>query len=693
MKAHQLLPLLIVVMALGPRAGFGQDDRPALTATPSWSPDRHVASSATLSLALNRTPDAGARVAWLIGALDVSALARTTGAVVSLTPRSLALPSGDHEVTVYEVSSDTLWREMGRFPLRVLTPGGFVRRSATPNVDLSTAGQVAQRLPSGSPPPDRSRYQDATLTAGFEGRLERPGSQLSAVARTIAVSEPQQRLRWATRQSRAPSVDLAEYRLEYVRGAAQVRMGHVNVGTSRHLVNGFGSRGLATQISLGRSLLVSAGLNDGSSQVGWDHLLGVSRADHRLATAGIDWQLLPGRPGALALSLQALDASILPIGGFTQGTVNDAEESGGHAISVVMSDPAQRLRLSAGYTSSRFTNPNDPLLSQDSAIVSVRNERRAARYLEGGVQLLSNARLTPRIPVSASFNARFERVDPLYRSIGAPVQADVDQRGGDFTASVGAIQLQASRSASRDNLGRVASILTTRTDNSGFSIVLPVGAAAGLTTQLLPTLTAAWQRTHQRGEGVPLNSGFNASSVPDQISRAPSLSASWQFPRWGFSWRWNRSHQDNRQPGRERADFTARVHAVVVNLTPGEKVSVGLDASDALQRSEETGTNARTLQISSTAQYRPFGQTSIQLSWAPSWMRDELASQRRAATTGSVELSQGIALFRRVDGGSQGRAFLRYSWSGNRAGALSVAGYPDVSDQWSLSSGLSLRLY
>ena len=67
------------------------------------------------------------------------------------------------------------------------------------------------------------------------------------------------------------------------------------------------------------------------------------------------------------------------------------------------------------------------------------------------------------IAASLGVTGRHERVDPLYRSVGTFVAADQEQNAVELTSSLGALSLQGAATSARDNLGAIASILTTRT--------------------------------------------------------------------------------------------------------------------------------------------------------------------------------------------------------------------------------------
>ena len=67
-----------------------------------------------------------------------------------------------------------------------------------------------------------------------------------------------------------------------------------------------------------------------------------------------------------------------------------------------------------------------------------------------------------------------ERVEPLYGSIGASVAADRQLDVADATLSWRGMSAQLTRSFGRDNLGQVASILTTNSRVAGANLAVPV---------------------------------------------------------------------------------------------------------------------------------------------------------------------------------------------------------------------------
>lgn len=692
------LRLLGVLGTCLPAAAAGQESMVAASPAPvavtaAWDGARWIAPRETWHLALSRplVPEDG-RLAVFVGHTDVTALTAVRGDRVSYRPARLGLPSGETEVVVY-LTDASGWREIARLPIRLLTASGFEQVAVTPKVDLVSDGQLDQggTAIGGT---GRGLYQDITANLGFDGALARQGWKLSSRANAVGVSRDEQRLRFGQLGLDAPAVDLSDYLMELSRGPAALSLGHTSFGANRHLVNGFSSRGVTAGYKVGQTAQLGLAALGGSAPVGWSNPLGLSRSDHRIWSASLGVELLPARPGAVHLDATLMDGSVLPIAGYNQGVVNDTEESRGVGLQLAASDPRQRVRVAAGVSRSRFVNPADTLLSQGATLVPVRPASRTARYLDGTVQLLQSRPLGKHIAASLATGFRHERVDPLYRSVAAAPQADLQSNAVDVTAAVGALSAQYAHGWSRDNLAGVPSILTSRTRNDQLTLALPLGSLfrAQPAAWWWPQLTAAYQVTRQRGDGVPEDGGFNPSHIPDQLNRDASLGLGWQQSRWSLNYRHNVVRQDNRQPGRELADFRSWVHALTLGVTPSPAVSLALDLSDEHQRNLEFVTLQRTRRVGLTGDWRPLAATALQSFVALSRADDEPRTQSGDALEFRVEASQGFNLYRRPESGTQARVFLRYGRD-RRSQETLLAPVVPAQVQWSLATGMSLRLY
>lgn len=687
------IPFAVSAGAQDPPAIVSPDSAP-LHAVARWDSARFVGSRTPLTFELTRPLAAGERLAVMVGISDVSGAVRVQGRRADYDPTALRLPPGATEAIAYVVSADGRWQEAGRAPLRVRTRAGLEQGVLTPSADLASTGQLDQFVAEGAPPPDRRAWQDLTLRLGLAGTGAREGWEVSLQSNAVGASEKTQRLRFGERQDDAPALDLSDYQLQVRRGPLRATVGNLSIGANRYLLAGFGSRGVSAGLQLHRAVAIEAAAVNGTNVVGWDNLLGVSEGDHRMLSTGLALELVPSRPGAFHVDLQALDGSLLPRTGFTQGAVTDAERSRGYGVQVNLSDASQRVRLGAGVTQSRFRNPADPLLAGDTSVVAVRSERRQARYGELGLQLLRDVTVFGSTRASLQATARHERVDPLYRSVGAFVQGDQQVDGGDVTANLGALAIQGALSSGRDNLADISTILTTRTRRRALSLAAPLHGLLGVTPRgWLPVATFAWEATVQAGDGVPPNSAFQPTHIPNQFNRVRSATLTWSPSRLNVAYRWNESLQDNRQVTRELADFRTRVHAVQVGITGIPRLTPALEGSVERQDILETGTQQRTSRVGTVWQAQVTPTLAFNGNLSHMWSFDPFAQRRARNLELQGELSQGFTLYRAVDGGTQGRVFVRYART--RAAFYPLIADPTLVPQlmWTINAGTSFRFF
>jgi hypothetical protein len=668
---------------------------PDLAVVADFPLDRWLAAGDPVRLRLSRPLAAGdGRLAVLVGRTDVTSLTRVTGSEVTYAPAGLRLPTGETEMVTYLVTGAGEWRELARVPLRILTRSGFQQAAVRPALDLVSDGQLGRGGNGAEGQPGRERYQDLTSHMGFQATLARPGWTLRTQANALGVSQEQQRLRFSQLGLEAPAVDLSDYLVAVESGRVSASVGHVSFGTSRHLASGFASRGATGAVRLHPGVSVGLAAVGGASMVGWSNALGLSRPGHRIFSGNVDFELVPTRPGAVRLALSALDGSVLPVAGYTQGAVNDAERSRGVAVEVGASDARQRVRVAAGLTRSRFVNPPDALLDQGATVVRVRSTTRTARFAEATLNLVQNRRIAAGVLATLSGNVRHEKVDPLFRSVAAAPRADYQQNVVGGSATVGALALQYSHTSGRDNLAHLGSILTTKALDDQLNATLPLGSLvrAGAEAWWWPGLTFGYQVNRQAGEGVPDSGGFSASHVPDQLSRNRTVQLAWQRPAWNLTYRFNRTDQDNRQTGRERADFRGLVHGLTLGTTPVPALTLSLDLSHERQRSFETDELQRTRRVGGQAEWRVFRWTVLQGFASESWSDDEPRTQQARNLELRAEVSQGLNLYARPASGTQSRAFVRYSRTAARNAGGEVGFVPERV-LWSVAAGMSMQLY
>jgi hypothetical protein len=300
----------------------------------------------------------------------------------------------------------------------------------------------------------------------------------------------------------------------------------------------------------------------------------------------------------LRAELTWLDASQVSTFGFDTGEVPDAERSRGFGLRVLGSTTDGRLRAELAVARSNFTNPDDPALAQGGDLQPVQQATRTAHVVDLHADLLRQAPVFGEAhPLDLGLHLRHERAAPLYRSVGAFVTADQVLGRLQLQARLAGAQLQLQGVQRRDNLDDIPTLLSNRTDEATISVDLPLpawlgtpGAASGW-----PTLALVWQRVHQRATNEPDvdGSGIAPTHRPDQINRSRQINLAWALPgastvAYGLA----SSDQDNRQPGRERADFRNLAHqlSLAATLTEGLRTQLGLTRSrnQSVEQSLET---------------------------------------------------------------------------------------------------------
>jgi hypothetical protein len=665
--------------------------------------DQEVEPTFALTFTLSRSlPAVEGRLAVLIGQMDISNLLTPTGDSLSYLPRILPLPAGESPIRVFLVTPSNEWRELMQLTLRVKAPapadappkqqGDQAQPSATdpaqtatakkysftPSLTLGMKSQMTERHFPDSNRPERPTFTDATLQASLKSEMKDGwfGAQMQL---DMAGSEfRKEALRFASLGVNAPKVDMSSYLTQFQfnnLNGVKFQAGHTTFGTNRHLINSFGSRGLTLSIPLGKRSDISMAALNGTSIVGWDNFFGLDRRKHQILSATLGFEFIGQRPGGLRLEAGALSGSLLPIAGFNQGVINDAEQSKGGSLRLLATDKEQRLKLEGGFTRSLFSNPSDPLLNLNQPIVPVKETTRSAYYLDTSYALLHNLKLSEKKTANLKLNYRLENVDPLFRSVAATTQADRFQHELEITGAVGEITATVSHQQFHDNLAEVPSLLETLSRRYVVVVSVPLaslapdvtdgaGAANRLSRSMwLPRLGYNMNRIHQFGRAFPLNAGFNdPNQVPDQISEIHDFSSEWQFEKWRLTYRFNRSFQDNRQPGRVLSDLLNQIHGVIIGLNPHTAFDLNFDLNVESAKNFETARIDRTLRAGINTNWRMTPRMTINVI-ASNTLAGDLG--RRITRSRSTELdlqwsyqfTHGETGWRKV----KGQFFIRYA--------------------------------
>jgi len=655
-----------------------------LTVTSSLSQADYIDDTTPIELVWGRALDPAAeRVAVFIGDADVTDLFEPTTDGLRYSPDLIPLPRDSTDLVVYRVEGQVHWLEVARFPLRVLGRLGFQPGTVDPGMTLQYSRGAAGGSASAGGPTAAKPAFDVRLS--FATDHVREGLRARSDLEIVGVDSRERALRFDQLGETAPHVDLANYSLEASSDFVELAVGHLSLGTQRHLLNGFAGRGASVQLRPHQRTNLRIGLTSGSDQVGWDNPLGFARTDHRLmaASLGVDAFREAGR---LRVEVTGMSGSVLPIEGFTQGALNDAERSRGGGLRLQARMLDRRLRLETGWTRSAFENPEDPELARGQPLVPVIEETRSARHLETSLDALRGWRFAGSRVARLSFGYRHERVDPQYRSVGAYAQSDRQDDRYSADLDLGGVQTRIGFTRLRNNLDNVPSILTTDTDRSEVSVRLPVSAVLGTTSGWLPTAQYRWDRTEQLGRALPVNGGFEASHLPDQVSVDEGASVDWNSSRMGFGIRWSRTLQDNRQVGRADADFSGAGRSASLRMIPWSRLTLHLDVAREWAEHRERDERSESARLGAQASLQVLPATAISLRYSLTRRRENDGARTQDDHGIDAQLSSALPGLGRWDGQCFGRfAYTRFSLLDTDSGLGSAR------RRWSVDVGLSLR--
>ena len=623
-------------------------------------------------------------VAVLLAALAPPALAQEVSVV----------DAGESALVVYLIE-DTGWREVLRTPLKLLARGGFEKAEFTPKLDLAGKSQFAQTTTGSTSPPPRPQFADLTGRGSAGFGVERGGFSLDGQFNGAGSSFRPEALRYGELRERADKFDLSDYTLNAKVGGTTVSLGHLSYGNNPLLLSGFSSRGMTIAQRFGERVELSFNAMNGTSIVGTDNFFGLDSAEHRVVSGGVGYEFFP-RAGALRAEVLYMDASVQSRSNFNVGEIPDAEKSFGIGLRVSGASDANRVRGEAVFARSTYVNPFDPQLAQGGTSQAVRPATANGYSTELSADLLRDARVFGAgKPLTLTASLRHERVAPLFRSLGASLSADQRVSRAALGAQIAGAQLQLTRQQQQDNLENIATLLTTRTNTSALnaSMPLPQWLGANAKTSLWPALSYQWQHVQQVAQNAPVtdDSGIAATHRPDQLNRQHQLGFTWAREIWSWNYSVSASQQDNRQVGRERADFA----------TLGHQLSTSLRASDTLNLTFGVQRNRNFSREKELVSYSNTGTAGCDWTWRDRWTLAAnygrtLGDDSRALATSANRTVQGQLGFR-FDVRSFGRklpgqVFVRYSDQAdtNRDATFGIS---SAGGNRSWNAGLSLSLF
>ena len=601
-----LLACLAVLSLSAEAQNPGRD----LEITPNFN-GKEITADRKIELQLNRTLNADdGSLAFLLNQTDLTALFVPESQIYSYAPKFFALPVGENKLTVYLVNQMGDWSLLKEFTFRVgekakINPSGNADKKSeakseksktevefTPSLTVNVKGESNVLFFPATSRPERLSFTDTAGQGGLQIKVRRNGWTIGGKFDFAGSGRETEALRFGELGKNAPQIDLSSYQVQIEKGRFKANFGSVSFGTQRHLINGFSSRGLNLTVPIGKQNEITFSAMNGTSIVGFDNFAGLSQADHQVYGATFAREFIKERPGGLRLEVTAMRGSLLPLNSFNKRTVNDAEESYGGAVRLQFKDKKERLRFEGGFTKSRFTNRADPSLEQGLQLTQITPVTRDARFIEASFDVIQGLKLFDDRKLKVTGTYRHEEIEPLFRSTAASTQADRRQNQFEITAGFGDINFTYGNLRDRDNLGEISSILKTlnRRNNVIFAMSPGTFFNPAKPIKWLPRIAYSYDHVHQFGAFFPVNGDFrDPSQVPDQDSFNQSFNAEFQLSeKIRVGYRYNRAFQDNKQPGRESADFLSSVNAVTIGISTFKNVNLNFDLSQEQQKSFES---------------------------------------------------------------------------------------------------------
>lgn len=353
----------------------------------------------------------------------------------------------------------------------------------------------------------------------------------------------------------------------------------------------------------------------GRSIVGYDNFLGLADIGKNNITAGtLGVDLLQNGWGTLRFEGMWMQGRLKPQTSFNVGQIVDAEKSRGFGLRLTGTAWNGRIRTELSFARSSFDNPNDRALSGGVALTKVKQTTNNARYFDLAVDLIQNYALWWDKALSLTLSGSHERIDPQFKSLGMFTTANQDINQIGLDGNLGEFSFQLRHTWTEDNLDDIATILTTKTRNATINFGLPLRSlfsGTRLDAWWVPSINYGFGWTHQFSPNQPTldPDGFRFDNIPDQLDITHTTGANWSgtWWQWSLSYQFLHSFQDNRQQGRNLADFTNYSHLMTLSLRPHETFTFTLGGgwTDAINQERKLTRMTRTSNVGFEWQFRP----------------------------------------------------------------------------------------
>ncbi|MGH1471507.1 MAG: hypothetical protein ACRBCS_09955 [Cellvibrionaceae bacterium] len=528
------------------------------------------------------------RLAFFLGASDITSVVQQTGIDrYTYNAELLSLPRGAHEFIAYSIDNENEWNKIGEFNLQILSNTGFEESEFSPRLAFSEKSQFSSRASGDAEPSDPEKFHDVSMTAGFNSRHSRNNIEVQSSWNIVGSSVKEEALRFGELESEAPRTDLSDYLVEVKSPRSALFFGHVNFGNNPLLISNLANRGVVLNYTPLEQLNFSLTSQSGQQITGYNNFFGFKNSKNNSVQAGaLGYEIVNTDRVKIKAEISYLTAEITSDLDFNIGQVADSEKNTGYGLVVVGEAFDSRIRANVALARSTYQNPDDPFLSQGFDVVSSIETSDNARSIHVDLDVLKPA--DEENNHSLTISLHHDRADPLYKSAAAFVSADVEANAMSAVGQIGILSWQAEIRKSRDNLNDIETVLTTVTESKAVNLSLPLQALYENPKAWLPQiLSYSVQRVHQFGDNLPI--GFDPDShVPNQVNLIHNTQLSWQLGKFGLGYTLSLSDQDNRQLGRDKADFKDINHGVNLSLPFTENVvaSLALGVVSAIDREQ-----------------------------------------------------------------------------------------------------------
>lgn len=585
----------------------------------------------------------------LLGDTDISSLIEYRQQNLYF-PGGLPLPPGEHHLAVSQLINNN-WQPIGSYELRILSSGGFQQAEWQPRLDLNINSQLDEKVSGDSSESERPHYTDVDASIGLTSHHQINDFSIDTALNLIAVSNREQALQFNSKSTQAKKLDVTDYNLSFAKGNHQINVGHTSYGNNSLLIDNLSRRGISWQYQDEQQFALSGAILSGSDIVGYNNLFGLANYSNEYVNSlGFGVNFLTEQRISLRLEGNLLDAERVSQNDFGVSEITSAEKNSGAGLRLVFSDREGRFDADLVLGFSRYTNPEDSALSLGEALVKLQSEDSIAHNFSINYLLLKDGETPWGSVANITLSANHSSADPLYQTLTAFVQANVENQMLGAQYQLGNLTGNLSLQASRDNLDNLRNLLTTKTKTDNFSMNIPLPAywlegESSKPNNWLPNLDYSYQQSHQFALNSPdiADSGFNDNShLPDQLTTSHDIASSWQIEQHSFSLQSTYSHQDNRQIGRELSDFSNLQHAASINFQQSDSsawvFSISKNRQADIENSKVQWSEAASISYS----WQSVDGLAFALTYGLSKEHDNLEESESVATTSDVSLIKNL---------------------------------------------------